>query len=167
VAEEELGFQDLEGVVAYMHHGWDRDGHLVCYNAYAVFQDRGVYDHAFGDGDRLARFVRWPIFLSERKNSNLFHPEFDKDFKKMCDDDPRYHEEFSSDETRLLWNRQCHVRCAFFDSEISGGVESVHYPSSSAPSSLRPCTAARVGSWEDAPAPGPFTCELLHCLAMF
>ncbi|GJN14102.1 hypothetical protein PR202_gb00884 [Eleusine coracana subsp. coracana] len=65
VADEDLGFKDLEGGVAYMH-GWDREGHPVCYNAYAVFRDRDMYDRAFGDGDRLARFLRWRVQVMER-----------------------------------------------------------------------------------------------------
>jgi hypothetical protein len=65
VAEEDLGFKDLEGVVAYMH-GWDREGHPVCYNAYAVFRDRDMYERAFGDGERLARFLRWRVQVMER-----------------------------------------------------------------------------------------------------
>ncbi|TVU18874.1 hypothetical protein EJB05_34991, partial [Eragrostis curvula] len=65
VADEDLGFKDLEGVVAYMH-GWDREGHPVCYNAYAVFRDKAMYDRAFGDGDRLARFLRWRVQVMER-----------------------------------------------------------------------------------------------------
>jgi hypothetical protein len=65
VVDEDLGFKELEGVVAYTH-GWDRDGHPVCYNAYGVFKDRGMYERAFGDGDRLARFLRWRIQVMER-----------------------------------------------------------------------------------------------------
>ncbi|CAL4892932.1 unnamed protein product [Urochloa decumbens] len=65
VLDEDLGFKDLEGVVAYMH-GWDREGHPVCYNAYGVFKDRGMYERVFGDGDRLARFLRWRVQVMER-----------------------------------------------------------------------------------------------------
>ncbi|KAL5202057.1 hypothetical protein ABZP36_013009 [Zizania latifolia] len=65
VVDEDLGFKDLEGVVAYMH-GWDREGHPVCYNAYGVFKDRDMYDRVFGDGDRLARFLRWRVQVMER-----------------------------------------------------------------------------------------------------
>lgn len=65
VLDEDLGFKDLEGVVAYMH-GWDRDGHPVCYNAYGVFKDRDMYDRVFGDGDRLGRFLRWRVQIMER-----------------------------------------------------------------------------------------------------
>ncbi|EES18028.1 hypothetical protein BDA96_01G458600 [Sorghum bicolor] len=65
VLDEDLGFKDLEGVVAYMH-GWDRDGHPVCYNAYGVFKDRDMYERVFGDGDRLSRFLRWRVQVMER-----------------------------------------------------------------------------------------------------
>ncbi|PWZ43833.1 Patellin-6 [Zea mays] len=65
VVDEDLGFKELEGVVAYMH-GWDRDGHPVCYNAYDVFKDRGMYERAFDDGDRLARFLWWRVKVMER-----------------------------------------------------------------------------------------------------
>ncbi|KAF6983984.1 hypothetical protein CFC21_002056 [Triticum aestivum] len=65
VLDEDLGFKDLEGIVAYMH-GWDRDGHPVCYNAYGVFKDRDMYDRVFGDGDRLSRFLRWRVQIMER-----------------------------------------------------------------------------------------------------
>ncbi|KAG8085215.1 hypothetical protein GUJ93_ZPchr0010g7555 [Zizania palustris] len=65
VVDEDLGFKDLEGIVAYMH-GWDREGHPVCYNAYGVFKDRDMYDRVFGDGDRLARFLRWRVQVMER-----------------------------------------------------------------------------------------------------
>ncbi|PWA58257.1 SEC14 cytosolic factor family protein / phosphoglyceride transfer family protein [Artemisia annua] len=35
IVDEELGFKELEGVVAYMN-GYDKEGHPVCYNAYVV-----------------------------------------------------------------------------------------------------------------------------------
>ncbi|KAL0928898.1 hypothetical protein M5K25_000828 [Dendrobium thyrsiflorum] len=65
VVEEELGFEELDGVVAYMH-GWDRAGHPVCYNAYGVFKDREMYDRVFGDGEKLKRFLRWRVQVMER-----------------------------------------------------------------------------------------------------
>uniref|UniRef100_A0A1D1XUV1 Patellin-6 n=1 Tax=Anthurium amnicola TaxID=1678845 RepID=A0A1D1XUV1_9ARAE len=65
VAGEDLGFKELEGVVAYMH-GCDRAGHPVCYNAYGVFRDREMYDRVFGDGDKLRRFLRWRVQVMER-----------------------------------------------------------------------------------------------------
>ncbi|KAG1371510.1 patellin-6 [Cocos nucifera] len=65
VVDEELGFKELEGVVAYMH-GWDRAGHPVCYNAYGVFKDREMYDRVFGDGEKLKKFLRWRVQVMER-----------------------------------------------------------------------------------------------------
>ncbi|XP_008804155.2 patellin-6-like [Phoenix dactylifera] len=65
VVDEELGFKELEGVVAYLH-GRDRAGHPVCYNAYGVFKDREMYDRVFGDGEKLKRFLRWRVQVMER-----------------------------------------------------------------------------------------------------
>ncbi|VFQ79524.1 unnamed protein product [Cuscuta campestris] len=72
VAEEELaGFEELEGVVAYMN-GFDRFGHPVCYNAYGVFKDKEMYRRFFGgdgeeDGEeKLKRFLRWRVQVLER-----------------------------------------------------------------------------------------------------
>ncbi|KAJ3676465.1 hypothetical protein LUZ60_003877 [Juncus effusus] len=65
VLEEELGFKELEGVVAYMH-GWDRVGHPVCYNAYGVFKDKGMYERVFGDEEKMERFLRWRVQVMER-----------------------------------------------------------------------------------------------------
>ncbi|KAL4271359.1 hypothetical protein GQ457_13G013850 [Hibiscus cannabinus] len=70
VGEEELGFKELEGVVAYMH-GYDREGHPVCYNAYGVFRDKDMYDRIFGDEEKLNKFLRWRIQVLERGISLL------------------------------------------------------------------------------------------------
>ncbi|KAH6755841.1 SEC14 cytosolic factor family protein / phosphoglyceride transfer family protein [Perilla frutescens var. hirtella] len=65
VLDEDLGFKELEGVVAYMH-GCDRDRHPVCYNAYGVFKDREMYERIFGDDEKLQRFLRWRVQILER-----------------------------------------------------------------------------------------------------
>lgn len=65
VEEEILGFKELEGVVAYMH-GFDRDGHPVCYNAYGVFKDKEMYERVFGDDEKLKKFLRWRVQVLER-----------------------------------------------------------------------------------------------------
>ncbi|ONK62634.1 uncharacterized protein A4U43_C07F6210 [Asparagus officinalis] len=65
VLEEELGFKELEGVVAYMH-GWDKEGHPVCYNSYGVFKEKNMFDKFFGDGEKLKRFLRWRVQVMER-----------------------------------------------------------------------------------------------------
>ena len=71
VVEEELGFKELEGVVAYMH-GYDREGHPVCYNAYGVFKDKEMYERIFGDDEKLQKFLRWRVQVLER-GINLLH----------------------------------------------------------------------------------------------
>lgn len=65
ILEEELGFKELEGVVAYMH-GHDREGHPVCYNAYGVFKDKDMYERIFGDEEKLKKFLRWRVQVLER-----------------------------------------------------------------------------------------------------
>ncbi|WCJ27973.1 Patellin-6 [Euphorbia peplus] len=65
ICDEDLGFKELEGVVAYMN-GYDRDGHPVCYNAYGVFRDKEMYDKIFGDDDKLKKFLRWRVQVLER-----------------------------------------------------------------------------------------------------
>lgn len=65
VLEEELGFKELEGVVAYMH-GWDKEGHPVCYNSYGVFKEKNMFEKVFGDGEKLKKFLRWRVQVMER-----------------------------------------------------------------------------------------------------
>ncbi|XP_051130335.1 patellin-6-like [Andrographis paniculata] len=62
---EELGFKELEGIVAYMQ-GFDREGHPVCYNEYGVFKDREMYERVFGDDEKLNKFLRWRVQILER-----------------------------------------------------------------------------------------------------
>ncbi|XP_042479146.1 patellin-6-like [Macadamia integrifolia] len=71
IVEEDLGFKELEGVVAYMH-SYDREGHPVCYNAYGVFKDKDMYERIFGDEEKLKRFLRWRVQVLER-GINLLH----------------------------------------------------------------------------------------------
>ncbi|XP_071738451.1 patellin-6-like isoform X1 [Rutidosis leptorrhynchoides] len=65
IVEEDLGFKDLEGVVAYMN-GYDKQGHPVCYNAYGVFKDKEMYEKIFGDNEKLKKFLRWRVQVLER-----------------------------------------------------------------------------------------------------
>ncbi|KAK1697967.1 hypothetical protein QYE76_014664 [Lolium multiflorum] len=60
----DLGVPELESVVFY--RGADREGHPVCYNVYSEFQDKDLYEKAFGDDDKRERFLRWRIQLLER-----------------------------------------------------------------------------------------------------
>ncbi|KAK9699208.1 hypothetical protein RND81_08G160000 [Saponaria officinalis] len=65
ILEEELGFKELEGLVAYMH-GYDKEGHPVCYNAYGVFREKEMYDKYFGDDEKIKKFLRWRVQVLER-----------------------------------------------------------------------------------------------------
>ncbi|XP_037417218.1 patellin-3-like [Triticum dicoccoides] len=60
----DLGVPELENVVFY--RGADREGHPVCYNVYSEFQDKDLYEKAFGDDEKRERFLRWRIQLLER-----------------------------------------------------------------------------------------------------
>ncbi|KAI3937796.1 hypothetical protein MKW92_010973 [Papaver armeniacum] len=71
IMDEDLGFKELEEVVAYMH-GYDRDGHPVCYNAYGVFKDKEMYERIFGDEEKLKMFLKWRVQVLE-KGINLLH----------------------------------------------------------------------------------------------
>ncbi|KAL8152351.1 hypothetical protein V2J09_010111 [Rumex salicifolius] len=74
VEEEILGFEELEDLVAYMH-GFDREGHPVCYNAYGVFKDKEIYERVFGDDEKLKKFLRWRVQVLERGIKKLdFRP---------------------------------------------------------------------------------------------
>ncbi|XP_003623411.2 patellin-6 [Medicago truncatula] len=65
VVDEDLGFKELEGVVAFTH-GFDREGHPVCYNHYGVFKDKEMYERVFGDEEKLKKFLRWRVQVLER-----------------------------------------------------------------------------------------------------
>ncbi|KAK4253363.1 hypothetical protein QN277_010682 [Acacia crassicarpa] len=65
VVEEDLGFKELEGVIAHMQ-GYDREGHPVCYNVYRVFKDKEMYERVFGDEEKLKKFLRWRVQVMER-----------------------------------------------------------------------------------------------------
>ncbi|KAG2593301.1 hypothetical protein PVAP13_5NG110356 [Panicum virgatum] len=61
--DADLGLPELENVVFY--RGVDREGHPVCYNVYGEFQDKDLYEKAFGDEEKRERFLKWRIQLLE------------------------------------------------------------------------------------------------------
>jgi hypothetical protein len=63
VLDADLGLPELENVVFY--RGLDREGHPVCYNVYGEFQDKELYEKAFGDEEKRERFLKWRIQLLE------------------------------------------------------------------------------------------------------
>ncbi|XP_047055470.1 patellin-3-like [Lolium rigidum] len=62
--DADLAFPELDKVVFY--RGADRESHPVCYNVYGEFQDKDLYEKAFGDEEKRERFLKWRIQLLER-----------------------------------------------------------------------------------------------------
>ncbi|XP_059630954.1 patellin-3 [Cornus florida] len=71
--EEELG-TELEKVV--FMHGFDKEGHPVCYNAYGEFQNKELYQNTFSDHEKRQKFLRWRIQFLEKSIRKLdFSPD--------------------------------------------------------------------------------------------
>ncbi|KAM3689520.1 hypothetical protein ACB098_09G053900 [Castanea mollissima] len=69
---EDLG--DEWDKVVFMH-GYDRDGHPVCYNVYGEFQNKELYAKAFADEEKRGNFLKWRIQFLEKGIRKLdFHP---------------------------------------------------------------------------------------------
>ncbi|KAL7618919.1 patellin-3 [Lactuca sativa] len=66
--DENLG-DDLEKVV--FMHGFDKEGHPVCYNVYGEFQNKELYRKTFSDGETRLKFLRWRIQFLERSIRKL------------------------------------------------------------------------------------------------
>ncbi|CAH9085092.1 unnamed protein product [Cuscuta epithymum] len=105
--EEELG-KGLEKVV-YMH-GVDREGHAVCYNALAEFQDKELYQTTFADKENLNKFLRWRIQFMEKSIRNLdFSPEGINTFMQVIDLKNSPGLVFFKKELRQATNRALHL----------------------------------------------------------
>ncbi|KAJ6693665.1 hypothetical protein OIU85_004443 [Salix viminalis] len=68
LVDEDLG-DDLEKVV--FMHGYDREGHPVCYNVYGEFQNKELYQKTFSDEEKRSKFLRWRIQFLERSIRKL------------------------------------------------------------------------------------------------
>lgn len=66
--DEELG-NDLEKVV--FMHGFDKEGHPVCYNVYGGFQNKDLYQKTFSDEEKRQKFLRWRIQFLEKSIRKL------------------------------------------------------------------------------------------------
>ncbi|KAK9270180.1 hypothetical protein L1049_025756 [Liquidambar formosana] len=66
--DEDLG-DDLEKVV--FMHGFDREGHPVCFNVYGEFQNKELYSKTFSDEAKRMKFLRWRIQFLERSIRKL------------------------------------------------------------------------------------------------
>ncbi|PWA96082.1 CRAL-TRIO lipid binding domain, GOLD domain-containing protein [Artemisia annua] len=60
---------DFEKVV--FNHGFDKQGHPVCYNVYGEFDDKDLYKKTFSDGEKRLRFLRWRIQFLEKSVRKL------------------------------------------------------------------------------------------------
>ncbi|VFR00818.1 unnamed protein product [Cuscuta campestris] len=81
--DKELG-QGLDKVVFV--HGADREGHPVCYNSFAEFQDKELYQSTFADKEKLDRFLKWRIQFMEKSIRNLdFSPDGINTFLQVID----------------------------------------------------------------------------------
>ncbi|KAL2342854.1 hypothetical protein Fmac_004139 [Flemingia macrophylla] len=70
--EEKLG-DELEKVV--FMHGFDKEGHPVCYNIYGEFQNKELYKTTFSDEEKREKFLRWRIQFLEKSIRKLnFNP---------------------------------------------------------------------------------------------
>ncbi|RDY10025.1 Patellin-3, partial [Mucuna pruriens] len=70
--EEKLG-DELEKVV--FMHGFDKEGHPVCYNIYGEFQNKDLYKKTFSDEEKRDKFLRWRIQFLEKSIRKLdFNP---------------------------------------------------------------------------------------------
>lgn len=72
LVDEDLG-DDLEKVV--FMHGYDREGHPVCYNVFGEFQNKELYQKTFLDEEKRTKFLRWRVQFLERSIRKLdFRP---------------------------------------------------------------------------------------------
>ncbi|KAF3331947.1 patellin-3-like protein [Carex littledalei] len=62
--EEDLDLQEMNRVVFTC--GTDRENHPVCYNVYGEFQNKDLYEKAFGDEEKRQRFLKWRIQYLEK-----------------------------------------------------------------------------------------------------
>ncbi|TYH49364.1 hypothetical protein ES332_D10G131000v1 [Gossypium tomentosum] len=68
LVEQNFG-NDLEKVV--FMHGFDKEGHPVCYNVYGEFQNKDLYQKTFSDEEKRQNFLRWRIQFLEKSIRKL------------------------------------------------------------------------------------------------
>ncbi|KAK8663725.1 hypothetical protein V6N13_083532 [Hibiscus sabdariffa] len=68
LVEQDLG--DNLNKVVFMH-GFDKEGHPVCYNVYGEFQYKELYQKTFSDEDKRQNFLRWRIQFLEKSIRKL------------------------------------------------------------------------------------------------
>lgn len=66
--EEDYG-NDWDEVV--FTHGYDKEGHPVCYNVFSEFQRKDLYQNTFANEEKRQKFLRWRIQFLEKSIRNL------------------------------------------------------------------------------------------------
>ncbi|KAJ7949666.1 patellin-3-like [Quillaja saponaria] len=68
LVEEDLG-NDWDKVV--FTHGYDKEGHSVCYNVFGEFENKELYQKTFADEEKGLKFLRWRIQFLEKSVRKL------------------------------------------------------------------------------------------------
>ncbi|KAA3473444.1 patellin-3-like [Gossypium australe] len=68
LVEQDLG-DDLNKVV--FMHGFDKEGHPVCYNVFGEFRNKELYQKTFSDEEKRQNFLRWRIQFLEKSIRKL------------------------------------------------------------------------------------------------
>lgn len=68
VEEEDLGSELQKAVFM---HGFDKEAHPVCYNAFGEFSNKELYHNRFADEDKRTKFLRWRIQFLEKSIRKL------------------------------------------------------------------------------------------------
>lgn len=63
LVEEDLG-TDWDKVV--FSHGYDKEGHPVCYNVFGEFENKELYQNTFSDEEKRQKFIKWRIQFLEK-----------------------------------------------------------------------------------------------------
>ncbi|XP_061362829.1 patellin-3-like [Gastrolobium bilobum] len=68
LVDEDLG-SDWDRVV--FTHGYDKEGHPVCYNVFGEFENKELYNNTFSDEEKRNKFIRWRTQFLEKSVRNL------------------------------------------------------------------------------------------------
>nr|XP_043610988.1 patellin-3-like [Erigeron canadensis] len=68
--EEDFNDHDFLDKVVFMH-GFDKQGHPVCYNVYSEFQNKDLYHKTFSDEEKRLLFLKWRIRFLEKSIRKL------------------------------------------------------------------------------------------------
>ncbi|KAL0016207.1 hypothetical protein SO802_003276 [Lithocarpus litseifolius] len=67
-------------------HGYDKQGHPVCYNAFSEFQNKDLYQNTFSTDEKRQKFLKWRIQFLEKSIRKLdFSPTGISSFVQVND----------------------------------------------------------------------------------